>query len=54
MSYEELITSNKKEADFDILQKDIGKVEAFIDKCLKVVLESDSTSAERDFNVTSM
>ena len=54
MSYEGLIIEHKKEADFDNLQRDIGKVEEFIDKCLKVVLECGSSSAERDFNVTSM
>lgn len=54
MSYDGLITNTKKEADFDNLQKDIGKVENFIDRCLKIVLESFSSSAERDYNVTSM
>lgn len=54
MSYEGLITNTKKEANFDNLQQDIGKVETFIDKCLKFVLESVSASAERDYNVTSM
>ena len=54
MSYETLITENKKEANYENLQKDLNKVEAFIEKCLKFVFESTSSIAERDFNVSSL
>ncbi len=54
MSYEELITQNKREADYEKLQQDLTKVETFIDKCLKFICESTSCVAERDFNVTSL
>jgi len=54
MSYERLITENKKEADFEKLQEDLNKVESFIDKCLKFVLESSSSIAERDFNISAL
>ncbi len=54
MNYETLVTEHKKEADFEELQRDLNKVEAFIDKCLKFVCESTSAMAERDFNVSSL
>ena len=54
MDYEKLITENKKEANFENLQNDLNKVEAFIDKCLKFVCESTSSVAERDYNVSSL
>jgi hypothetical protein len=54
MSYDGLITEHKKEANFESLQKDLNKVEAFIDKCIKFVCESSSSVAERDFNVSSL
>ena len=54
MDYEKLITENKKEANFENLQNDLNKVEAFIDKCLKLVCESTSSVAERDYNVSSL
>jgi hypothetical protein len=54
MNYETLVTEHKKEADYEELQRDLNKVEAFIDKCLKFVCESTSTMAERDFNVSSL
>ncbi len=54
MSYDGLITEHKKEANFENLQKDLNKVEAFIDKCIKFVCESSSSVAERDFNVSSL
>ena len=54
MSYEGLITENKKEENYEELQQDLNKVEAFIDKCIKFVCESKSSEAERDFNVTSL
>ncbi len=54
MSYEGLITEHKKEANYENLQKDLSKVEAFIDKCIKFVCESTSAMAERDFNVSSL
>ena len=54
MDYEKLITENKKEADFVNLQNDLNKIETFIDRCLKFVLESSSSLAERDFNVSSL
>jgi len=54
MDYEKLISENKKEANFDDLQKDLNKVEAFIEKCLNFVFESTSSVAERDFNVSSL
>ena len=44
MSYDGLITEHKKEANFESLQKDLNKVEAFIDKCIKFVCESSSSS----------
>lgn len=54
MDYEKLITENKKEANFENLQNDLNKIEVFIDRCLKFVLESSSSLAERDFNVSSL
>lgn len=54
MSYEKLITENKKETDYEKLQQDLNKVETFIDKCIKFVCESSSSIAERDFNVTAL
>ena len=54
MNYETLITENKKEANYDNLQKDLNKVEQFIEKCLNFVFECSSATAERDFNVTSL
>ena len=54
MNYEELITENKKETNFENLQDEISAVEAFINKCLKFVCENTSSNAERDYNVTSM
>ena len=54
MDYEKLVTENKKEANFDDLQKDLNKVESFIDRCMKFVFESTSSVAERDYNVSSL
>ena len=54
MDYEKLITENKKEANFENLQEDLNRVEAFIDRCLKFVFECTSSVAERDYNVTSL
>jgi hypothetical protein len=54
MSYENLITENKKEANYENLQKDLNKVESFINKCLQMICECSSSVAEREFNVTSI
>ncbi len=54
MRYEELITENKKEANYENLQNELSAVEAFINKCLKFVCETSSAKAERDYNVTSL
>lgn len=54
MNYETLITENKKEADFENLQKELNAVEAFIDKCLKFVCECSGSVAERDYHVSSL
>ena len=54
MDYEKLITENKKEANFEVLQNDLNKVEAFIDRCMKFVFESTASIAERDYNVSAL
>ena len=54
MSFDKLVTENKQEADYEKLQQDLSKVEAFVDKCLKFICESTSSIAERDFNVTAL
>jgi len=54
MSYEHLITENKKEANYENLQEDLNKVEAFINKCLQMICECSSTLAEKEYNVTPM
>ncbi len=54
MKYEELITENKKEVNYETLQNELSAVEAFIDKCLKFVCECTGSVAERDYNVTSL
>ena len=54
MSYSKLITENKKETDFEVLQDDLNKVESFINKCLHMICECSSCKAERDFNVSAM
>ena len=54
MRYEELITENKKEVNYENLQNELSAVQAFVDKCLKFVCENTSSKAERDYNVTSL
>lgn len=54
MSFEKLISENKKEANYDNLQDDLNKVEAFVNKCLKMICECSSSVAEREFNVSAM
>lgn len=54
MNYDGLIAETKKEANYENLQKDLNQVEAFINKCLKFILESTSTAAERDFNISPL
>lgn len=54
MSYDKLITENKKEANFECLQDDLNKVENFINKCLKMFCECSSSVAEREFNVSAI
>lgn len=54
--YESLkkIIYGKKEEEFEALKAEISGMEAFIEKCLKVVFDSSSSKSERDFNVTSL
>ncbi len=54
MSFERLITENKKETNYENLQQDLNKVESFINKCIKMICECSSSIAEREFNVTSI
>lgn len=44
----------KKQQDYEALKTEISGIEAFIEKCLKVVFENSSSKSERDFNVTSL
>ena len=54
--YEELQQNikTKKEEEFKALKEEISGIENFFEKCFKVILETTSSKAERDFNVSSL
>lgn len=54
MNYNELVTENKKEANYENLQNELSAVEAFVDKCLKFVCECSGSVAERDYEAKSL
>lgn len=44
----------KKEEDYKALKEEINSIESFFERCFKVIFESSSSKAERDFNVSSL
>lgn len=45
---------SKKEEEFNALKEEINGLEAFFERCFKVIFECTSSRAERDFNVSSL
>lgn len=44
----------KKDEDYKALREEINGIEAFFERCFKVIFESTTSRAERDFNVSSL